>query len=119
MKENKQTTKANLKPKETIPLKEQEMVINYIPDEMNDMAEIYTTIPWLMKNLADKCEKYPNHYTMVKDDQYSVTVKMPFSLVQPRKPRIISEEQRAEAAARLEKARSHKDCVLKIDKINA
>lgn len=98
-----------MKAKETIPIKEQEAVFNYIPGESIDKAQIYTTIPWMMKYLWSMCEQYPDQYKVVKDDQYSLTVELPFSLIKPRKPRIMTEEQRIKCVNALKGARTKKE----------
>ena len=92
-----------MKAKLSIPVKEQEVVINHCPDEMGNMCEIYTTIPWLMKYLEKMVKDYPEQYQLVDDDQYSYTVKCEFRLVKPRKPKIMTDEQKAALAARLNK----------------
>ena len=97
-----------MKEKMSIPYTEQEMIINYSPDEMGKNCEIYTTIPWMMKFLEGMVEKYPDHYKLIKDDQYSYTVKVPYKLVKPRAPKILSDEQRKAMGERLAEARARK-----------
>ena len=92
-----------MKNKVTIPVEEQELHINYSPAEMGKNCEVYTTIPWAMKYLDKMADKYPEQVNIIKDDQYSVTAVIPFKLVKPRKPRVMSEEQKQMMTARLKK----------------
>jgi len=97
-----------MKDKISIPLEEQETHISRYPYEMNDTCEIYTTIPSEMKRLERLVNTYPNIYILIKDDQYSYTVRCPYKLVKARSPRQISDEQRQAAAERLAAARANK-----------
>ena len=98
----------NMKDKISIPLDEQETHIVYYPSEMNKECEIYTTIPSEMKRLERLVNTYPNIYILIKDDQYSYTVRCPWKLVKPRKPRSMTDEQRTAQAERLAVARANK-----------
>lgn len=89
-----------MKQKVKIPLEEQELHINYCPAEMGKTCEIYTTIPWAMKYLDKMVTNYPNECKLVKDDQYSYTAAIPFKLVKPRNPRVLSDEQKQAIAER-------------------
>ena len=95
-----------MKEKITIPIAEQELHINYCPDEMGKTCEIYTTIPWAMKFLDRMISEYPNDFKLVKDDQYSITATVPFKLVKPRAPRHYSEEQKQALRERLDAVRN-------------
>lgn len=97
-----------MKKKVTIPTDEQEMLINYSPIGMGSDCEVYTTIPWAMKYLERMVNKYPDICKLIKDDQYSYTARIPFKLVKPRAPRIMTEEQRKVASDRLAELRSRK-----------
>lgn len=90
-----------MKEKISTPIDEQELHINFSPAEMGKNCEIYTTIPWMMKYLEKMIEKYPDDCKLIRDDQYSYTVSIPFKLVKPRAPRQVSEEQRKAASERL------------------
>ena len=92
-----------MKDKVTIPFEEQELHINYSPTEMGKNCEVYTTIPWAMKYLDKMAAEYPEQVQITKDDQYSVTATIPFKLVKPRKPRIMTEEQKQQMTARFKK----------------
>lgn len=90
-----------MKKKLSIPLEEQELHINYSPAETGKDCEIYTTIPWAMKYLEKMVTKYPTECRLVNDDQYSYTAVIPFKLVKPRNPRIMTDEQKKAVAERL------------------
>ena len=92
-----------MKSKVSIPLDEQEMHIYYSP--VSKQCEVYTTIPYMMKYLERMVEKNPEQCRLVKDDQYSYTVEVPFSSVKPRNPRVMTEEQKAAASERMKKLR--------------
>ena len=94
-----------MKKKISIPLDEQELHVNYCPAETGKNCEIYTTIPWLMKHLEKMVNKFPELCRVVKDDQYSYTVSVPFICVKPRNPRIVPEEQLEAARDRMAKLR--------------
>lgn len=97
-----------MKEKISIPLEEQETHIIYYPYEMNKECEIYTTIPSEMKRLERMVNDYPEYYKLIKDDQYSYTVQCPWKLVKPRKPRIMTEEEKAAKLKALATARANK-----------
>jgi hypothetical protein len=92
-----------------IALDEQELTINYYPTDDSVNCEVYTTIPWAMKYLERMVKKYPDTCKLLKDDQYSYTVKMPFKLCKPRAPRIMTAEQKETGAKRLAEARMRKE----------
>ena len=91
----------NVKDKIRIPIEEQELHINYSPAEMGKNCEVYATIPWVMKYLDKMATDYPEQVQIIKDDQYSITAMIPFKLVKPRKPRIMTEEEKEIITARL------------------
>ena len=90
-----------MKEKVRIPLEEQETHVNYSPAELGKYCEIYTTVPSEMKRLESLVNKYPDFYTLIKDDQYSYTVRCPYKLTRCRKPRIMTEEQRQASSERM------------------
>jgi len=94
--------------KVSIPMEEQETVINFFPVEMGKNCEVYTTIPSMMKYLEKMVNKFPEKCRLVKDDQYSYTAQIPFKLVKPRAPRVYTEEQRQAMAIKLAAARAAK-----------
>jgi len=87
------------------PKDEQELVINYMPSEMGKDCEIYTCIPTLMDYLEKMANEFPEQYKIIRDDKYGLTVRTQFKLVKPRKPKILSEERRAELSERLRNLR--------------
>lgn len=97
-----------MKSKVATPMDEQELHINFCPSEMGKTCEVYTTIPWVMKHLEKLVLNYPDECKLIKDDQYSYTAQIPFKLVKPRSPRVLSDEQRQEMMERLEQARNKK-----------
>ena len=98
-----------MKAKISIPLAEQEMHINYCPYEMGKNCEIYTTIPWLMKNLEKLVNDNPDTCSVVTDDQYSYTVSIPYKFIKPRRPRQMTQEQIDVATQRLAELRARGD----------
>lgn len=97
-----------MRTKVSIPLEEQETVINFFPVEMGKSCEVYTTVPSMMKYLEKMVNKYPDQCRLKKDDQYSYTASIPFKLVKPRAPRQYTEEQRQAMAIKLAAARAAK-----------
>lgn len=95
-----------MKPKLTIPVEEQELHINYCPAEMGKNCEIYTTIPWVMKHLEKFVNECSDVCKVIKDDQYSLTVSVPFKCIKPKKIRKLSEEQRQAVAKRFAEYRN-------------
>ena len=75
---------------------------------MGKLCEIYTTIPWMMKYLEKMVIKFPDECRMIKDDQYSYTAQIPFKLVKPRNPRVMTEEQKKKMADHLANARKQR-----------
>ena len=94
--------------KYSIPREEQETHINYSPIEMGKLCEVYTTVPTMMKYLEKMVNKFPNECRLIRDDQYSYTAQIPFKLVKPRNPRVMTDEQKAATRERLAAARAAK-----------
>ena len=80
---------------------EQETVINFNAGEK--MATIYTADPAVIRNLDSLVTGYPDTFKCIKEDNISKTYEMPKGSVTYRKPRRLSERQRAEARKRIEK----------------
>lgn len=97
-----------MKEKIATPTDEQEFHINYSPFEDREYCEVYTTIPWCMKYLEKMINNYPEQCRLIKDDQYSFTVRIPFKLVKPRNPRTVSEERKEALINSLAIARANK-----------
>ena len=90
-----------MKPKISVPTDEQELHINFSPTQPDKMCEVYTTIPWAMKQLEKLVNKFPNECKLVKDDKYGYTAMIPFKLVKPRSPRVMTDEQKQAARDRM------------------
>lgn len=88
-------------PKVSISSDEQELLVNFSPSETGKLCEVYTTIPYMIKYLEKMITDYPEDYKLIKEDQYSLTVSIPFKLVKPRKPKKMSDEQRSMLTERL------------------
>lgn len=89
-----------MKTKISIPLDEQETCINHSP-AMGDWCEVYTTEFFIMRQLEKLSKEYPEHYQIINDDSYSLTVRVLWKLAKPRKPRIISDTQKEALTERL------------------
>lgn len=86
-----------------IPREEQETVISFTADDK--MAQVYTCDAVYIRKLDRLCEKAPEQYNVIQQDDYSKTYTMPKRLVSFRIPREMTEEQRVAAVERLAKAR--------------
>ena len=86
--------------KVSVPLEEQETIINHNPD-MGDWCEVYTTEYHMIRYLDKMIKAYPDQYQLAGEDKYSVTCRVLYKLVKPRKPVIMTEEQRQLRAERL------------------
>ena len=83
---------------------EQEVQIRFDMEEK--IAHIYASAPnWIAK--YDKMvEEFPEHYKCVKVDElgYYKKYECPIKMMLPRKPRILTDEQKARIVARFKKA---------------
>lgn len=86
-----------------IPREEQETIINFCADDKT--AHVYTCDSVYIRKLDKLCERCPDIYKVVKQDECSKTYSMPKRLVSFRVPRELTEEQRAAAVERLAKMR--------------
>lgn len=87
---------------------EQEEILNYLPRQSSDRMSAYSCIPAGIRYYQGLLEQYPDEVKLIKADRYGIEVELPASWYRrPKKPnkRILSEDQRAEAAARLAAAR--------------
>ena len=78
---------------------EQETIINFNAGEK--MATVYTADPAVIRNLDSLVTGYPDTFKCIKEDNISKTYEMPKGSVTYRKPRRLSEEQRAAAKVRM------------------
>lgn len=79
-------------PEYTLTKAESETIINFNDDE--DRAILYTCNKAMIRKMDNLCSKFPEHYTLVKQDQYSKTYSFFKKLVAIKQPRILSEEQK-------------------------
>lgn len=86
-----------------ISREEQETIINFSADDKT--AQVYTCDPVYIRKMDKLCERCPESYKVIKQDEYSKTYSMPKKLVSFRIPRELTEEQRVAAAERLAKMR--------------
>lgn len=80
---------------------EQETIVNYNAGE--GTATVYTADKSVMRKFDSLVNEFPEVYKLIDETSYSKTYEMPKSYVNYRKPRRISEEQRAKARERMEK----------------
>jgi hypothetical protein len=78
---------------------EQETVINYNAGEEN--ASVYTRDRAVMRKLDALVIEFPEVYRCIKQTDIDKTYLIPKSYVSYRKPRRLSEEQRAQASERM------------------
>lgn len=84
---------------------EQETIINFNAGE--DMATVYTRDPAVMRRLDALVIEFPEVYRCIGATDIDKTYEMPKSSVIYRKPRKLSEEQRAVARIRMQKINTH------------
>ena len=88
------------------PLKacEREVTIRFDMEER--VAHIYTSEPVYMRRLDKLVETLPEIYKCVKVDElgYFKKYECPMKLMNPRRPRILTDEQKAGIVARFKKA---------------
>ncbi len=84
---------------------EQETVVNYNNEERT--CSVYTADPVVMRKLDALCEKYPEQYKCIKVTDISKTYEFDKKLISFRAPKILTEEQKAECRARLERIRKN------------
>ena len=84
---------------------EQETIINFNAGE--EMAIVYTRDPAVMRKLDALVIEFPEVYRCIGYTDIDKTYEMPKLSVTYRKPRKLSEEQRAEARIRMQKINMH------------
>lgn len=84
---------------------EQETIINFNAGE--EMATVYTRDPAVMRRLDALVIEFPEVYKCIGATDIDKTYEMPKLSVTYRKPRKLSEEQRAEARIRMQKINMH------------
>ena len=95
-----------IKERVSVPFEEQETNITICPIDKN-IASVYTCVPNMIRRLYKYAVDYPEQVDVISDDGYGVMVEMPSSWVsvKPYKKRIMTEEQKQAAAARLAASR--------------
>ena len=83
----------------TISRQEQETIVNYNAAEQT--ATVYTRDKAVMRRLDALVIDFPDHYRLIGETDIDKTYEMPKSFVSYRKPRRLSEEQRAAARNRI------------------
>lgn len=83
---------------------EMETTVNFNANEKT--AILYTRDKSVMRKLDRMVERCPEHYKCIKETEIDKTYEFPKRLLGFRIPRVMTEEQRAEAAERLAKARA-------------
>lgn len=82
---------------------EQETIVCFNAEEEN--AEIYTCNPSTIRKLQQLSEEQPEYYKLVKQDEISVTYSCPKNLINFRKKKVYTDEQRQVMAERLSKVK--------------
>ena len=93
--------------KVSIAMDEQETTINLVPARVSDKAEVYTSDPVMDKRLHKLAEAYPEDVQITREDKYGSEFLISAKWVTIRRPRtvVMSDEMRAAAAERLQRAR--------------
>ena len=96
---------------QVVALEEQETTVNIYPSQIQDFAEIYSSIPATIKKLRKFAEENPDEVKIQKEDGVGLFAQVPAKWVQIRKPKQmnLTDEQRAAAAERLRNARVAND----------
>lgn len=101
----------------SISREEQETIINFSADDKT--AWVYTCDPVYIRKMDKLCERCPESYKLIKQDEYSKTYSMPKKLVSFRTPvakRELTDEERAVLSERMKNTLSK---LKKDDKINS
>ena len=80
---------------------EQETIINFNAGE--ETATLYTRDKAIMRKIDALVIEFPEVYRCIKATEYDKTYEMPKSFVSYRKPRKLTDEQREQAKARMNK----------------
>lgn len=86
---------------------EMETTINFNAEE--GTASLYTRDKAVMRRLDRLVEEFPDIYKLVRETDIDKTYVFPKKYAIPKRPRIVSEEQREKMRERLAKAREAKD----------
>ena len=87
-----------------LKLCEQEVTIRFDMEEK--IAHIYASAPSWIRKYDKLVEEFPEYYKCVKVDElgYYKKYECPMKLMNPRRPRILTDEQKAGIVARFKKA---------------
>lgn len=98
-----------LKDRMSVPPEEQETSIIICPID-KDTASVYTSTPAMIRKIYKWADEYPDQVKIISDDGYGVIVEVPVSWasLKPYKKRVMTEEQKQAAAARLAALRERK-----------
>lgn len=91
-----------LKPKKDLPADEQETTI-VIDGTLN--ASVYSSNPKMIEEFQQWLKSYPESISLHSDDAYGTLISVPKKWIKIRPAKRRSEEWKAEARERLEKAR--------------
>ena len=91
-----------------IPLDEQETIISMFPAQVTTKAEIYTCMPAMVNRMKKLAGSRPDAVRILKEDERSITAEVDRSCIKISPRRIVSEEQRRQAAERFAAAREKK-----------
>lgn len=94
----------------SIPLDEQETIINISPKKVDEKADVYSSDPVIIRKLEKLTKGSRNEVMLEKKDDISIQVRVPRNWIKIAPPRRVNmtEEQRRLAAERLRTAREGK-----------
>jgi hypothetical protein len=80
---------------------ESETIINYSLEDAK-VAELYTCISSDIRKMDKLCAEYPDVFTVIKQDEYSKTYRLPRSRISIRRPnKKMDDETKARLVAQL------------------
>ena len=91
------------------PYEEQETIINIPAAQVSKTAEVYTSIPSMLKKLRNQAKSRPDCVRIKRDLGDALFAEVDRSCVRITPKRIVSDEQRATAAKRLAEGRVKKN----------
>lgn len=86
---------------------EMETTVNFNAEEKT--ASLYTRDKAVMRRLDKLVKEFPDLFKCVRKTEVDGTYEFPKKYAMPKRPRIMSEERRAQMAERLAKARAAQD----------
>lgn len=91
--------------KVSIPLDEQETIINIRPNQVEERVNVYTSMYTTLTQLWKLQEEHPDELLVVNDDKYGTEFSVPRKWIKIKPPKKYSEEQKARMAENLAKVR--------------